>query len=1134
MNKTRKVLSTSSLRKVTAPFLPFMIVHREALVQRLNEAIIGGTSISPIGTPRYRLILLEAPAGYGKTTLLAEFAQQSPIICCWYFLDHNDTEPLVFLRTLLASLQRGFSSFGTHLVTLLNEAVGAVDSSFPSRFLEALVETLTNEVSQRFVLLLCNYQEVNAHAEITLLVEYLLSHLPEQVVVVLESREIPELDFVSLLAERAIIGLGRESLRFTSQEICLLAQVQKRRELSITTAEHLANAFDGWITGLLLSTQLGDVQFLRRNWSVPLSREQQGVHIHTQALSSYVVKEVFKRHQQLYSFLKEAVVIQKMTPFLCSELLGITQSEAGRCLQELEQRGLFVTHSGEGEQLVYTCHSVLRALLYEELRQQNPERFTQLHRRAAELLSATQYYEQAIYHALEANIDDLAVQLIIASAGQMTDRGYLETLQQWIAAFSEATLVRYPRLLLIQAEVFLQKGELHEALPLLEKLTGLLNNSTQGLPAPEERSLLQGELAIVRARALSQQGQYFQAQDLCQHVLTYLPPDEVALHARAHLCFGQCAQSLGDLTTKITHYQKSLQLLGRHTVNYLTANGHSSLASTYSMLGHFALAEHHSTRATACWEQLQNIQGIVNHLIIQANIKWDQDRFDEAERFLQQALTLAGSNPARLRRWQGYTLVNLGDFYQDQGLSERSLAPAEEGLALARQLGDSYLLNYALMTLTRTYLSMGDAVTANLLLSEVHLGETATIPACSYQQARRDLLQGAILLDQHHYTGAHRLLASAEAALKTMGIKRERLKALVRLAACYLREKQLIKAFEQLASLERILTAVDGYRRLVCTEVRMFPYLQHAIEQRPEGIFLRTLFHWQSSKQEQIFRETKGELPLLEASPPSIVLAQPRGSPRLKFLALGEPTVLLDGRPVTHWRMARAMELCFYLLEYGQSVRKEQILTALWGTVDDHASQTFYSTIHYLRKALGGELAIVSKGGIYSLDLSLSHSEGKVWYDVAAFEEQYALGKQALAEGKEETAKVAFEAAVKLYRGDYVQPFYSDWCISRREELQRLYLDLRRQLAQLAWYHEKVEESILHWQHMLTVDACLEEAHYGLMRCYVRQGKRRLALQQYQRCTKILQREWGAIPGTVVQNLYRRLMGSSKTEEGLF
>lgn len=1129
-DKAKAVNFTMSRRKITAPPLPPTIVSRPILVQRLTEAIV---SIA-----HYKLILLHAPAGYGKTTLLAEFARQSELPCCWSFLERGEADPLTFLRLLLASLRQCFPTFGTQLVPLLNDAsTNSANSGYPLMVLEALMEAITHEIPGRFVLLLCHYQEVNTYSQVTALVEYLLHHLPEQCVLVLESREVPELDFASLLAGRAMLGIGQDLLRFSPQEIIELARVQGSKELSEEEAEELATAFDGWITGLLLGTQLGGVQFLQRSWNAPLPRKGQRMQMHTQTLFSYVVNEVFKRHQEVYAFLKEAVVLQEMTPSLCANLLKVTAVEANRRLQYLEQHGLFVTQNGEGTQPVYTCHPVLRDLLYEELRQQNPERFVQLHQRAAELLSANQQYEQAIYHALEAKVDEIAARLIIASAEQMMEQGHLEMLQQWIAAFSEATIARYPRLLLIQANISLRKGELDVALPLLEQLTRLLNGHSAILAYPEELPLLQAELAIARANVLNQQGEYQQVQQLCEQVLAHLPPDEVSLRANAHISLGGCAQYRGDLDVAIGHYQKALQLWGRHTVSRLTAGGHGSLAATYRVLGHFALAEHHSARATACWKQLQDTRGTVNNLIGRACLIWDQGRLDEAEELLKQALAQA-SSPLCLHRLQGYVLVNLGELSQDQGFYDRSLAQTEEGLAMARQLGDAYLLNYALLTLSLTYLYMGDAATASLLLSEMRLETSTDASASSEQHVQQELTQGTIWLHGRHYVKAYPLLEKSETTLRTMGLKREQLKVLVRLAACHLGQQQVPQALERLAEVEQILTASEAYEQRVRTEIRVLPSVQHAIEQRPECSSLRSLLHWKVGADElelggetdPAFQESEPEVlsPTLTPSSPSSAFSIPAS--QLKILALGEPVVQLNEQPITRWRMARAMELCFYLLDAARPMRKEQIITALWEEADEQTSQTFYSTIHYLRKALGGEPTIRSRAGIYTLDLASIYGQEGVWYDVAAFEEQYTLGKQALAEELDEVARTAFTNMVELYRGDYVLPFYSDWCNVRRDKLRRLYLDARQQLAQIAWRAENSEESAEHWQQMLAVDTCLEEAHYGLMRCYIRLGKRGLALRQYQRCSETLQQELGAAPGTAIQNLYRRLMGLPKTE----
>ena len=101
--------------KIQAPTLPVSILHRTAIVRLLADAM-GSSQASQI-TP-YRLILLCAPAGYGKTTLLADTVQRHSLLCCWYMLELTDT-PEIFLRALLDSIRSRFPLFGSHLDPLL-------------------------------------------------------------------------------------------------------------------------------------------------------------------------------------------------------------------------------------------------------------------------------------------------------------------------------------------------------------------------------------------------------------------------------------------------------------------------------------------------------------------------------------------------------------------------------------------------------------------------------------------------------------------------------------------------------------------------------------------------------------------------------------------------------------------------------------------------------------------------------------------------------------------------------------------------------------------------------------------------------------------------------------------------------
>ena len=1106
-------------KKITCPALPPTILYRESLVMRLHEVIVGPAANTTTGLPQYKLLLLHAPAGYGKTTLLADFARHSSVPCCWYFLDRADTDKITFLTYLLASIRQRFPQFGVALDPLLAAAVsvdtsGLIDGHHFETFIEAFITAIAAEITEYFVLLLCNYHEVNENLAINDLVNHLLRKLPTQCTLIIESRAIPNLDFALLLANRVMLGIGSKILRFTSQEICELAHIQGVGPLGTVEAEQLALSFDGWIAGILLGTRLSDVQFLQKTSSSSPSQETSGIQVHHQNLFSYVVNEVFKHNLDMYEFLKDASVLQEMTPSVCAALLEIT--DASERLQFLEQHGLFVTHSGKGPQSIYTCHPVLRELLYDELHTRSLERFKLLHRRAAELLSAAQNYEQAIYHAFEAGVDDIAARLIIESYEQMLIQGHAETLARWIDVIPETTTLRYPKLLLIRATIHLMLGKHNHALLLLETISKLLANQPLNIDR-DDIPMLHVEIAIARSKALFQRGEYCQAQLLCQQVLTHLPVDEVVLRAEVHMRLGMCANLLGDFTSGIAHLQKSLQLWGRHTVRRQTADGHSALASAYSLLGNFALAEHHISRAITCWEHLHDEQGKANNLIRMGLIKRHQGAFNEAETVFTQASVLA-SKSIHSQRGQAYALVNLGEIYQDQGLYERSLEAIEEGLALARQVEDKYLINGTLCILAMTYLYMGDAATAMMLVSETDV-HSNNEEAISYERAKRELTYGTILLFQHRYAEASTALIQIEAALQAIGLKREQVQASIRIAACDLAREQTTEAAHRMEEIATILTTYDGYEQLVLIELRCLPQLLKVVKTMPALAQLRTLLHMTPH-----LLENHASAPQQVSSPaplPSSV-----NQSLLAIQALGEPNVLLEEKPITRWRMARAMELFFFLLACGRPMRREQIITALWPEVDDQINQTFYSTIYYLRKALGGECCILSQSGTYSLNLASLYGSN-VWYDVAAFQKHHLQAKQALVEEDDTTARTALLAMVNLYHGDYAQPFYNDWCTQQRDELRLAYLDARHQLAQIAWRTEQFDESTVHWQHMLAIDNCLEDAHYGLMLCYIRQGKKGLAQRQYRRCRDILQHELGDLPGVEIENLYQHLMGAS-------
>jgi ATP/maltotriose-dependent transcriptional regulator MalT/two-component SAPR family response regulator len=1107
------------VKKISSPVLSRIILHRDEPIQKLREVIIETSAYHSC----YKLVVLYAPAGYGKTTLLADFVRITSLPCCWYFLDETDAEESKFLQILILSILHHFPALEAALKPLLT-GILADDAYYSTRepyfedVIDALVPAIASGISERFAIFLCNYHTINHSKKINHLVNQLLRKLPPQCVLVIESRAIPDLDFAPLLAHDEIIGLDQHFLSFTTADICNLAHLQGMPPLRKEEAAQLNALFGGWVGGILLGTRLGNLRTLRTGKDMHSLVNVPNMQIDRQKLFAYLVNEVFSQNLEVYTFLKAVVILQQMTPAVCNILIESNDAEAR--LQYLEQQGLFVTRSDDPYQSVYTCHPILRELLCDELRNHSPQQFRALHRRAMELWSDIHDYEQAIYHALEACLYAEAAQLIQEACERFLAKGQGEMLSRWIDVLPTKTLVCYPRLYLIRANLHLALGEYTFALPLLDAATAAVAQEPARLTT-DEADLFHARMLIARSKALYQMGDYTQAQKLCRQVIAQIPTDKIALCAQAHTHLGICANLLGIYSEGIAHLQKALQLWGRENNNRQTAELHTALAGTYRLLGNFALAEHHLARATSCWDHLENDWGKVDNLIHAGQIKHQQGEFSEAEAFLQEALTLA-RGPIHFLRGEAYTLVSLGALYQDQELYSQSLASTEEGLVLARRLKDHFLINSTLCILAMTYLFMGDDNTALLLISESEKNIAAlTDRGGTYEKAKHDLALGTIYLCRGQYQDAYTYLTQAEHQIRVNYLQEDALCTTLRLTECLLRQGKRTEALSSLGNAASLIQSND-YEQLIKREFRILPELMMLVKTMPELIRFREILH--------LDLETAVPLPLETPKPPfaqPALAIEPIGDrkPQLKILALGEPAVLINDEPITRWRTRRAMELFFLLLSNDTPLRKEQIITALWSETTDHIDGTLHSTIYRLRKLLG-EACVASRGGMYWLDLHATFTP-EIWYDVTLFQEYATRAKQAI-EMKEDTeAQKAFSAMVDLYRGDYLQSFYSDWCAFQRGKLQMKYLDARQHLAQIAWRQQQFDESVLQWQEVLSIDDCLEEAHYGLMRCYIRQGKRGLAWRQYQRCTERLQGELATKPGPAIQNLLRYLTQSS-------
>lgn len=1102
--------------KIRPPRLPAPILHRKALVHVLTDCI---ESSDADRAAAVRLILLCAPAGYGKTTVLVDTMLQISTACCWYFFDDSDT-PAILLHGLSASIGHSFPELGGQLEAFYAQLSAAQEESADlakhwEQTLNSLITACNREISQQFVLVLSNYHKIKPENKaVNRLVSHLLAHPFHRGIMIIESRSLPDLNLAPFIARRQMFGLGSNKLCFSAREVYELAHLQGFTTFTLEESEHLTASFEGWIAGILLGSGLGYTQLhplapsYKKNWGALAQVADR------QQLSIYVTNEVFGQEAATLDFLQAVSIFDQLTPERCNALLGIT--DAAERLIYAERRGLFIMRGeasiDEDRVGVYICHPILRELFREQVRSQSPARYQELHRNAAYLLQDEREYEHALLHALLAQEYSLAINIVSQVTPGFITQGQNRVVDLWLDTLPEHALTQDPWLLMVLVNIHLARNEYAEVPPLLDAVEMLLITGTGGQDPPASL-LLTAEYRLARSKLLFYQGNFQDSQALCQDILDMLPDDKVYLRIKTHHRLGVClVVGMGRIREGIMQLQLALQLSYAQNAEQQAATLHRLLASAYGWGGNYTLAGYHQERALNIWEKLHEPRGMVNNLISLGLLRVRQGLTTDAEELLMKALHLAREGK-HFKSGEAYALVALGELCSAQTHYVRALAYLEDGLNLAKQCGDLYLIHCSLCSIATCYLLIGEIQTSRFFLDQVVLQKQEEH---SYEGLLHALVQGRLSLALQAYTQAQQELEGALALSEFTNIRFLHLQSLLLLAVCFARQQQAEKALQMV----RNALALNEKGNLNYTfevESRCYPELTALLAragQIPQS-------------------EHDGAPPLVQSSPQQDQPVSPLHSEetqplqqavaQLRIQAFGEPKVYIDDIPVARWHMLRSLELFFLLLDSAQPLPKDRLIEALWPTnaANEQMDTTMRTAIYYLRQALG-KTAIVYAAGLYRLNLSALYGS-EIWYDVDLFEKLSAEARQALDGRDDAAARTSLTRMVGLYKGDYLQSFYNDWCIRRRNRLRLLCMEGREQLALLAWREEGWDESIEHWQCLLALDPCFEKAHYGIMRCYLRQGKRELALRQYQACCQNLQAELQTTPGSAIKKLYQQI-----------
>jgi len=819
------------------------LVSRPRLVERLNAGL------------HRKLTLVSAPAGFGKSTLLSEWAHALRDTCppravAWLSLEESDNDVRRFLAYLIGALQTVRPDIGVPAVAMLQ--------SHQPPTVEAILSTLINEIGvvapgdnedSPSVLVLDDYHRITARPVHESLA-FLLDHLPPQIHVAIAGRADPPLPLARLRARGQLTELRAADLRFTPNEAAAFLNDIMELGLSTEDITALDARTEGWIAGL----QMAALSMRGRRDVTGFIKAFSGSH---RFVLDYLVEEVLDRQPRfIQDFLLRTSILERMIAPLCDAIPGIGAEEqwnkgddteisapkplrpsaplppspsapAQEILQYLEQANLFIVPLDD-ERRWYRYHHLFADLLRSRLELTRPDQVPALHHRASEWYEQSGLITEAVSHAFAAGDAVRLARLVEGNALAMMDHGELTTLLAWFDALPEETIRSQPWLSVAYAWALIYAGRLDDLNPLLLNAEEVLMESSRqsGL---DERA--KGHISSIRAYMLVLSGNMEHGAGLARQALEQLPTQDSTARGWTASLLANALRWSGDLAGADRAFAEASAISRAAGAGHVAVDVLCDWAGLQMMRGqlHKAAATCRDALSLADHWALQGgrplpVAGYAHARLSVVLREWND---------LEAALYHAREGIHLSEPW-GWTealvgsYISLATVLDALGHSDDALDAAHKARRVARG-ASRWFEAYARALEARLWLAQGRAVAANRWASEESRSTTANRTGFEYAFVHLTLARIRIAqarADQALDTLA-RLLEAAEAA-GAMGLRIE----VLALQAMALQAQG--KVDESLVQLERSLSLAEpeGYVRTFIDEgARMGDLLRRAAAQ---------------------------------------------------------------------------------------------------------------------------------------------------------------------------------------------------------------------------------------------------------------------------------------------------------------
>jgi LuxR family maltose regulon positive regulatory protein len=555
------------LTKLHIPPAGDNIVHRPELYEKLN-----------IGLNR-KLIVISAPAGFGKTVLLSDWIHQHKISTAWFSLDNGDNDPVEFLSYIISGIQSIHAAFGQSALKLLKSP----NEPSPESIIGLLINDIL-KINQDFLLVLDDFHLITNH-EILKLVTFLLERIPGNIHIIISTRSDPSLPISRLRSQNQLVELRSSDLSFSANEISDLFNRKLKIKLSIDDVYSLETITEGWIAGLQLTA-------LSIRGREDISRFIRDLKGDNRYILDYLMEEVLKiQTDDIREFLIQTSVLEQMSAPLCNKVLN--RNDSGLILETLDKNNMFIVPLDD-ERHWYRYHHLFADLLKQRLQQKDQMLIIDIHDKACDWFEQNNMVDLAIEHALEIKNYEKGNQLLGEIVESMWENGLHAAILKYGDLIPDELIKNNPEFCLYYAWILISAGKLEQAKPYLTSAENIITNrltdkNISGENIDYNKNLL-GRIFVAFAYLNSNKEHPERIIEYCEKAMENLKGDNPLWFSWIWFSYGIAYYSGGDIQESNKAFKNAWEY-GKKSGNlYLISTIAFRVADIEQQLGHYKSA----------------------------------------------------------------------------------------------------------------------------------------------------------------------------------------------------------------------------------------------------------------------------------------------------------------------------------------------------------------------------------------------------------------------------------------------------------------------------------------------------------------------------------------------------------------